>query len=177
MQSEFYCVFYNGPYQRQDPIAGWSIVSSEVPNKPGKFAETKSVNYLQNALMLMDAQDQGADQGVFMHADGTICEGSNLNVGLITKEGLIRTPPFEQCLAGCSMSRLLELVPLAVQRGEGDLEGITGIEQVRTGLGLRSSTRTCSCHHLHAHRTLRRRLRKVLGCSVDVDCMRKVEHI
>lgn len=125
LQPEFYCIFYSGPHTPLDEIRGWSVKSSPVPNKPGVFAELKSVNYLQNALNLMDAQDDGLDQGVFVRPDGTIAEGPNLNVGIVTAEGVVRVPPFEECLAGVTMSRIMEMIPLY-----GDaLEEITGVEQ------------------------------------------------
>lgn len=47
---------YNGPSPDIDETQGWTVKTSPIPNKPGPFAEVKSVNYLQNALNLMDAQ-------------------------------------------------------------------------------------------------------------------------
>ena len=125
---EFYCIFYNGPWVAEDPLKGWSVCTSPIPNKRGVFAETKSVNYLQNALNLMDAEDRGYDAGIFVHEDGTLCEGPNLNIGIINKEGFVQVPPFKECLAGCTMQRMLELVP---KYRVSPLVTIKGIEQVR----------------------------------------------
>jgi 4-amino-4-deoxychorismate lyase len=126
---EFYCIFYTGPHRDIDETVGWRVKPSIIQNKPGIFSELKSVNYLQNALNVMDAQDDGLDQGVFMYDDGTVCEGPNLNIGIITKEGVVRTPEFKECLAGCTMTRILELIPEFVEKDL--LEGVTGYEQVR----------------------------------------------
>lgn len=125
--SEFYCIFYNGPDPERDPTTGWSVKPSPVPNKPGKFAELKSVNYLQNAMNLMDAQEEGFDQGVFVYPDGTLCEGPNLNFGLV-KDGVLRTPEFKDCLAGCTMQRIIDLIP--EYAAEDLLEGVVRAEQV-----------------------------------------------
>ena len=129
--SELYCIFYNGPYTEPDITKGWRVKPSPIPNKRGAFAELKSVNYLQNAMNLMEAQEAGFDQGIFMHADGTVCEGPNLNFAII-KDGIVRTPRFQECLAGCTMQRLLDLVP--EYAAQGLLEGVVGSEQVRARL-------------------------------------------
>jgi branched-subunit amino acid aminotransferase/4-amino-4-deoxychorismate lyase len=131
LSSEFYCMFYNGPFDKIDPLEGWKITTSCVPNKVGMFAEIKSTNYLQNALNVMGAQDNGGKVGIFMHDDGTVCEGPNLNVGIITSEGIVKVPPFKECLAGCTVVRLMELVQRFLD-DEVDMESIKGVEQVRT---------------------------------------------
>ena len=130
--AELYAMFTSGPHTPIDPIAGVTVTTSPVPNKAGVFAEIKSVNYLQNALNLMAAQDAGAAHGLFVREDGTIVEGQNVNFGIITHEGVVRVPPFTECLAGCTMARLLEILDDAISSGDAELENITGVEQVRT---------------------------------------------
>ena len=125
--SEFYCIFYNGPDPETDPTKGWTVKPSPILNKQGDFAEVKSVNYLQNVMNLMDAQEGGFDQGVFVHPDGTLCEGPNLNFALI-KDGVVHTPEFKGCLAGCTMQRILDLIPEFA--AEGLLEGVVEARQV-----------------------------------------------
>lgn len=127
--SELYCIFYNGPYTEPDITKGWKVKPSPIPNKPGMFAELKSVNYLQNALNLMDAEDGGFDQGIFVHSDDTICEGPNLNFAVI-KDGVLHTPEFRECLRGCTMQRILDLIP--EYAAEDLLEGVTSWKQART---------------------------------------------
>jgi 4-amino-4-deoxychorismate lyase len=146
IKPEFYCAFYNGPYTPVEPTEGWTVVSSPIPNKPGIFAEIKSNNYLPNVLNLMDAQDRGANQGIFINPDGTICEGPNLNVGIITKEGMIQVPPFKECLAGCTMQRIMELIPHFLASGE-EMEYITGIQQARLSCHRRAATNNVMPSH------------------------------
>ena len=125
--TEFYCIFYNGPDPERDPTKGWKVKPSPVPNKLGRFAEVKSVNYLQNAMNVMDAEDGGFDQGVFVRPDGTLCEGPNLNFAII-KDGVVRTPEFKECLAGCTMQRIIDLIP--EYSAENLLEGVVDVQQV-----------------------------------------------
>ena len=49
-------------------------------------------------------------QGVFVDSQGYVAEGSVMNIGIITQEGELIVPPFEQALAGCTLKRLLHLV-------------------------------------------------------------------
>lgn len=42
--------------------------------------------------------------------DGLIGEGPSMNVGFVTQEGVFRSPPFDDILAGCTVTRVMELV-------------------------------------------------------------------
>lgn len=128
--SELYCAFYNGPWEPEDVTVGLSAWTSTVPNKPSEFAEIKSVDYLQNAMCLMEAEDHGADVGIFVHEDGTVCEGNTLNVGIVTQDGVLKTPAFEGCLAGCTLERILELTRFFMAEGDY-VGGIKAVEQAR----------------------------------------------
>lgn len=51
-------------------------------------------------------------QGLFTDPDtGHILEGPNSNVAIITQDDVLVVPPFDDCLAGVTMQRLLELIP------------------------------------------------------------------
>ena len=50
-------------------------------------------------------------QGLFIDGKGHVQEGPNMNIGILTQDGTLITPPAESCLAGITMARLLELVP------------------------------------------------------------------
>ena len=89
-------------------------MTSPVPIKPPQFAVTKSVNYLQNAMVVADAHERGADYGVWITRDGLIGEGPSMNIGFVTREGVFRCPPFDDILAGCTISRVMELVDSGV---------------------------------------------------------------
>jgi hypothetical protein len=158
--AEFYCIFYNGPDPERDPTIGWKVKPSEVPNKPGKFAELKSTNYLQNAMNLMDAQDGGFDQGVFVHPDGTLCEGPNLNFALI-KDGVVRTPEFKDCLAGCTMQRIIDLIP--EYAADDLLEGVVASQQARL-----------SCPDTTPHAHLDRPCRVAHACVIPLCALQQL---
>ena len=49
-------------------------------------------------------------QGVFVDSEGYVAEGPVMNVGVITHEGEMVMPPFEQTLAGVTLQRLMLLV-------------------------------------------------------------------
>lgn len=45
-----------------------------------------------------------------MDSEGYVAEGPTMNIGIITHEGELVVPPFEQTLAGVTLQRLLHLV-------------------------------------------------------------------
>ena len=59
---------------------GSRFITSSIPIKPPYFARCKSTNYLPNVLVVMEAKDKGADNGIFIDAHGMIGESSNMNV-------------------------------------------------------------------------------------------------
>lgn len=101
--------------------------TSPVPPKPAFFASLKSTNYLPNVLAIMDAEADGYDQGIFVDSSGNVLEAPNANVGIITHEGCLVIPPFDNCLPGVSVRHLMELAQGAIQRGS--LENVSRIEQ------------------------------------------------
>src|SRR5690349_1478384 len=79
--SSFYVIvfkqeFYPASYYSE----GLKVITSRIPIKPPLFARTKSTNYLPNVLVLLEAKDHGADNGVFIDQHGMIAESSNMNV-------------------------------------------------------------------------------------------------
>jgi 4-amino-4-deoxychorismate lyase len=117
--SSFYVVifkqdFYPESYYRE----GVKVVTSKVPIKPPFFARTKSTNYLPNALVVLEAKDQGADNGIFIDDRGMVAESSNMNVAFVTRERVFRHPPFDGVLPGITIQRVLEFARRLVQQGE-----------------------------------------------------------
>lgn len=100
-------------------------VTSTVPIKPQQFATVKSTNYLPNALVLHEAEEQGATGGIWLDEQGNIAEAQNMNVGFIKKDGMLLIPPFDRILAGCTARRMLELVPQLVK--DNAVPGLKGI--------------------------------------------------
>lgn len=121
--SSFYVIvfkqeFYPASYYTE----GLKVITSNVSIKPPFFARTKSTNYLPNVLVLLEAKDHGADNGVFVDARGMVAESSNMNVGFVTRDGIFRHPPFDAILSGITVQRILKLAERLVN--QGDLKGI-----------------------------------------------------
>lgn len=129
LTSTFYCVVYTKeqPEEELDAyLRGWRVKTSPVPIKAPFFAGLKSNNYLPNALNLMDAEAEGFDQGIFVDAAGNVAEGPNMNMACLLEDGTLVLPPFDNCLAGITMQRMMQLLPAAI---EGGMEGIRRFEQ------------------------------------------------
>jgi 4-amino-4-deoxychorismate lyase len=88
---------------------GLRVMTTTYPIKPPLYAVTKSVNYLPNVLMQMEAQERGVDNGVFIDEAGNVGESSNMNVAFVTVDGTLQHPKFDHILSGCTSLRLLEL--------------------------------------------------------------------
>ena len=78
--------------------------------------------------MLMEAQDAGADQGIWLDADGNVGEGPNMNVAFVSAEGVLLVPPFDNILAGTTVQRVVELATPRVAAGL-----VPGVREVRVG--------------------------------------------
>jgi 4-amino-4-deoxychorismate lyase len=97
---------------------GLKFITSSIPIKPPYFARCKSTNYLPNVLVVMEAKDKGADNGIFIDAHGMIGESSNMNVAFVTRDRVLRHPTFDAILAGCTVTRVLELAKQLVDNGQ-----------------------------------------------------------
>jgi 4-amino-4-deoxychorismate lyase len=97
---------------------GLKFITSSIPIKPPYFARCKSTNYLPNVMVVMEAKDKGADNGIFIDANGMIGESSNMNVAFVTRDRVLRHPTFDAILAGCTVTRMLELAKTLVANGQ-----------------------------------------------------------
>lgn len=88
---------------------GLRVMTTTYPIKPPLYAITKSVTYLPNVLMQMEAQERGLDNGVFIDEAGNVGESSNMNVAFVGADGTLQHPKFDHILSGCTSLRLLEL--------------------------------------------------------------------
>src|SRR5215831_17080493 len=95
---------------------GLRVMTTTYPIKPPLYAVTKSVNYLPNVLMQMEAQEHGVDNGVFIDAAGNVGESSNMNVAFVTARGVFKHPNFDHILSGCTSLRILDLVKVLQER-------------------------------------------------------------
>jgi 4-amino-4-deoxychorismate lyase len=118
----FVMVFAGLAYPERWYTEGLRVMTTTYPIKPPLYAVTKATNYLPNVLMQMEAKESQFDNGVFVDEAGHVGESSNMNVALVTADGVLRHPRFEHVLAGCTSLRLLELAPALV--GTGLLAGV-----------------------------------------------------
>lgn len=117
--SSFYVVVFSADiYPASYYAQGVKVVTSKVPIKPPFFARVKSTNYLPNALVVMEAKDCGADNGIFIDERGMVAESSNMNVAFVTRDRLFRHPPFDAILSGITVLRILQLARRLVEQGE-----------------------------------------------------------
>ncbi len=101
---------------------GISVVTSSIPIKKSFFATTKSCNYLPNVLMRMEAIKQGFRYSIGLDENGNLAEGSTENVGIVTKEGILKFPGFDTTLAGITIQRVAALAETLVH--EKSLRGV-----------------------------------------------------
>ena len=117
--SSFYVVvFKQEAYPERYYSEGMKVVTSTVPIKPPLFARTKSTNYLPNVLVVLEANEHGADNGIFVDQRGMIAEASNMNVAFVTRDGVFRHPRFDAILSGITIQRVLEFAERLVKSGE-----------------------------------------------------------
>jgi 4-amino-4-deoxychorismate lyase len=117
--SSFYVVIFGAEFYPESIYAeGLKVVTSTVPIKPPFFARVKSTNYLPNVLVVLEAKDRGADNGIFIDGRGMVAEGSNMNVAFVTRDRVFRHPPFDAILSGITVQRLLQLARRLVEQGE-----------------------------------------------------------
>ena len=105
----FVMVFAGLAYPDTWYTQGLRVMTTTYPIKPPLYAVTKSVTYLPNVLMQMEAQERGLDNGVFIDEAGNVGESSNMNVAFVGEDGVLRHPKFDHILSGCTSLRLLEL--------------------------------------------------------------------
>lgn len=117
--SSFYViVFKQEAYPESYYREGIKLITSKVPIKPPLFARVKSTNYLPNVLVVLEAKDRGADNGIFIDQRGMVAESSNMNVAFVSKDHIFRHPPFDAILSGITIQRVFQFAEQLVQRGE-----------------------------------------------------------
>ncbi len=116
--SSFYVIiFKQEAYPESYYRDGIKLITSQVPIKPPLFARIKSTNYLPNVLVLLEAKDRGADNGVFIDQRGMVAESSNMNVAFVTHDRVFRHPPFDAILSGITIQRVLDFAQRLVEAG------------------------------------------------------------
>ena len=91
----------------------------------------KSTNYLVHVLARMEAEDAGADDALFVDAQGHVIEATQANVFAV-KDGRLLTPPLTAgCLPGATRTALLKTV--------GPTVGVLGQERTLTVADLQAA--------------------------------------
>lgn len=118
VNSSFYViVFKQEAYPESYYQKGMKLITSQVPIKPPLFARIKSTNYLPNVLVVLEAKDHGADNGIFIDHHGMVAESSNMNVAFVSRDRVFRHPPFDAILSGITIQRVLDFARRLVQQG------------------------------------------------------------
>ena len=99
-------------YQRGIPI-----ITSRIPIKKSFFATIKSCNYLPNVLIKLEAVNAGCQYAVALDEEGCLAEGSTENIGILTRENVLKFPGFEKTLAGITIKRIFELTDMLKNEG------------------------------------------------------------
>eukprot|EP00927_Polykrikos_kofoidii_P009692 TRINITY_DN14058_c0_g1_i1.p1 TRINITY_DN14058_c0_g1~~TRINITY_DN14058_c0_g1_i1.p1 ORF type:complete len:339 (-),score=60.88 TRINITY_DN14058_c0_g1_i1:43-1059(-) len=121
----FSCMIYSGlGISFEDGLAECSVLASTVPHKPPLLANCKSTNYMLNVLTHLASADGGGTFGIGVDDAGIISEAAIMNVGFVRDDGVLMTPKFDRILAGCTVQRAMELVPVCEKEGL-----LTGVEQ------------------------------------------------
>eukprot|EP00898_Chlorokybus_atmophyticus_P004652 jgi/Chlat1/5188/Chrsp33S05168 len=128
VRSNFYVMVHKSFGSVNDVTEGISEITVRdevVPVKPILLATAKTTNYVSNALLAMEAESRGGHYGIHIK-DGYVLESSVMNVAIVTREGELCTPQFDNILRGCTAVRVLELATqLLSSQSHSDLKGVT----------------------------------------------------
>jgi branched-chain amino acid aminotransferase len=99
-----------GPLYGQRPAQGVSVVTSAFRrHAPDVLSPSiKSLNYLNNILARIEANDRGADEALFLDQTGHVAEATVDNVFTVVDRTLM-TPPTATNLKGITRETVLEL--------------------------------------------------------------------
>lgn len=86
-------------------VSSWRRVSDNA--MPSRVKSTGS--YLNSSLAATEAKQSGFDEAVFLREDGTVAEGSAMNLFMVLDGKLITTPSSADILVGITRNTVLEL--------------------------------------------------------------------
>ncbi len=89
---------------------GVTAFRSSIPAKQKYMAQIKSVDYLPNVLVKLEALEKGYDYGLTFDGDGFLAEGSTENSCLVDQKGVLHVPEFTHALMGTTLMRGLDLI-------------------------------------------------------------------
>lgn len=97
---------------------GLKLVTSRRPRPQGLDASVKTTNYLVNVLAKAEAEDAGADDALFVDAEGFVVEATQANLFAVLGDALVTPPLSSGCLPGVTRADLVALAPQAGLRPE-----------------------------------------------------------
>ncbi|NRQ14489.1 D-amino-acid transaminase [Ensifer sesbaniae] len=93
------------------------ISAITVPENRWDRVDIKSVGLLPNVLARQKAKEEGAQEAIFVDADGTVKEGAATNVWIVDRDGTLRTRTAEHgILKGITRTTLMDVAgPLGLK--------------------------------------------------------------
>ena len=88
---------------------GLTAFRSAIPAKQEYLARIKNANYLPNVLMAQEAQERGQDLALSFNERGYLAEAAIANVGIITADGELACPDFQNTLPGTTLLAALDV--------------------------------------------------------------------
>jgi branched-chain amino acid aminotransferase len=94
----------------REPSQGIRLVTSSLrrPSPDTLSPSIKSLNYVNNVLARMEANDHGADEALLLDVNGLVAEATADNIFLVTRQGLA-TPRTATNLDGITRETVLEI--------------------------------------------------------------------
>jgi len=86
-------------------VSSWRRLSDNAI--PSRVKSTGS--YLNSSLAATEAKQAGFDEAIFLREDGTVAEGSAMNLFMVLNGKLVTTPPNADILVGITRNTVLEL--------------------------------------------------------------------
>jgi len=109
------------------------VVSEYVRNERSAVAGVKCSLYAENVVALREAQNDGADEVIFLNTQGVVSECATANVFWV-KDKVVYTPSLVTgCLAGVTRELVCELaasLSLKIQEGEYELADLLDADEV-----------------------------------------------
>jgi branched-chain amino acid aminotransferase len=101
----------------------------------------KSLNYLNNALAMLEARRCGADEALLLNGDGAVAEASGANLFVVRGGRVSTPPPADGALEGITRRTILELCKElaidATERRLGRIDLLAADEVFLAGTGAR----------------------------------------
>lgn len=89
---------------------GVTAFRSKVPAKQPYLATIKSIDYLPNVMMKINAKEEGFDVPFCFDSLSFLAEGATENVCIVSQDNILYTPKFTNSLAGTTIARALQLI-------------------------------------------------------------------